>query len=131
MNLLFTGSPVDLQGQDKIRTLLAGIDDARLERKFKWIEVCVHPALENDKSVEHVHTVWNVSYFAEVESPDGLPRLPQGAPCPRGSSLVEVSFISRRSGGMGSYHQFDGFFLSLVLSAEFMGILDARIEKAY
>ena len=131
MDLLFTGSIVDAQIQDKIRALLAGIDDARLQRTFKRIEVRVHPALGSDTTIERVHNVWNESHVADVASPEGGPRLPHGALCPRGSSLIEVSLISRLSGGMGSYHQFDGFFLSLVLSGEFVSILDARIEKAY
>lgn len=95
------------------------------------MEVLVHAPVPVETAVESLHGVWNPDHVPRMEAPEGLPRLPSGTPCPRGCWRVEVNYVSRRSGGMGSYHQFDGYFVSLVLSPDLGHVLDARMEKAY
>lgn len=127
----FTGQKTDSAAEGKITGLINNIPDKRLNKKWKRVEVMIHPVLETPTAIEQAHKVWNTDYVDRVESPEGLPRLPNGTLCPPGSRLIEVSCISRLSGGMGSYYQFDGQFLSLVLAPDLDSILDARIEKAY
>ena len=126
----FTGERTNPETEGKITQLVRGITDKRLNKKWKRVEEMLHPMLEVPTVVERTHKVWNTDFFARIESPEGLPRLPNGTLCPIGSRLIEVSYISRLSGGMGSYHQFDGYFVSLVLAPELASTLDARIEKA-
>lgn len=127
----FTGQKTNPETEGKITHLVRGITDKRLDKKWKRVEVMIHPILETPTAVEHTHTVWNADHVSSVKSPEGLPCLPNGTLCPPGSRLIEVSYISRLSGGMGSYHQFDGYFVSLVLAPDLASILDARMEKAY
>ncbi len=131
MQLRFTGHDTDPETADSIARLILRIPDERLDKEWKRVEAVIHPPAETDTALEQMHKVWNSDHVAAVKSPEGSPRLPRGAQCPAGSLLVEVSYISRPSGGMGSYHQFDGYFVSLVLAPKATAILDARIEKAY
>lgn len=129
--LQFTGKTIDVETVAKITGLINSIMDKRLNKKWKRIGVMVHEPVENQIPVEQVHKIWNTDYVASIKSPDGLPCLPAGTLCPPGSRLIEVSYISRLSGGMGSYHQFYGYFVSAVLSPGDNMIVDARIEEAY
>ena len=131
MKFTFTGQQIDSQTEVLIRALLEGMHDGRLDKNWKQVEICIHPPIEHETAVEQVHKTWSESYFSQVPSPAGAPQMTKGTLCPRGSVLLEVCYINRHSGGMDSYYQFDGYFLSLVVLYDFIQILDARIEKAY
>ena len=81
-------------------------------------------------TLEQAHSTWLESYVGQVLTPDGLPRQPFGALAPTALVRVEIDFIQRPSGGMGSHFGFDGYFLSLLVFVDRQGIWDARGELA-
>ena len=124
-------SDPDVETRARVLALLETIQWKPVQKKFRTIEVVLHHPLLAPAPVARVHKIWNEDFLAEVKSPPGLPRLGEEVMCPAGTRLVEVSYISRMSGGMGSYHQFDGYFLSIILSQDARSFLDVRGEVAY
>lgn len=132
MPILFTRDcDWDEEVRSRVVTLLETLRWEPLSKKFKKIEVMIYPPSTKTLRVSQLHAVWNPEVLPELQSPPNTPRLSEVAECPPGSRLVEVSYISRISGGMGSYHQFDGYFLSIILSQDARSFLDVRGEVAY
>lgn len=131
MELRFSGLEIDAGSAAILRQRIEHLPDPRLKRKWKRVEARIYAPIRADTPVERVHVIWNPDYVAQVAALGDLPRLPSGTVCAAGSRLVEVAFVSRDSGGMGSIHQFDGWFVSLVMTGDFSNIIDAGIEKAY
>jgi hypothetical protein len=131
MVLTFSGLKIDAGSEVVLRDLIDHLPDQRLKRKWKRVEVRIHAPITAPTPVECVHVIWNPDYVAQVAALGDLPRIASGTVCAAGSRLVEVSFVSRDSGGMGSHHQYDGWFVSLVLTSDCANVIDAGIEKAY
>jgi hypothetical protein len=128
---VFTGWTLRPAQQTRICELLVDIADKRLSMDlFTRLEVCVYPATIEPSPQERLHKVWRTRRVADLPSPLGLPRLAEGTLCPAGAVLAEVSYIRRPSGGMGSFYQFDGYFVSIIFAPGFSAILDARLELA-
>lgn len=132
MNPVLQFTPQSFEDSDirhRVQALVDGISFDEVNKRFKRIEILLRAPASEPKPVKALH-VWNAGAVDAVNTPAGLPRLPVDAICPVGHLVVEVSFISRLSGGMGSYYQFDGYYLSLILSPDGTRILDARGERA-
>jgi hypothetical protein len=77
-------------------------------------------------TVAEAHTTWLPESVGKAETPCRFPRQPAAARCPDGLVLVEIDCVERRTGGMGSYFSFHGYFVSLLLLVERGTIWDAR-----
>lgn len=77
------------------------------------------------------HRIWQPQRIAHLTTPDGFPRQPEDAPCPRGIVRVCVECVERRTGGMGSHFGFDGYILSLLVDIDHGTIWDARREPVH
>ncbi|MEK7411822.1 MAG: hypothetical protein AAB263_00725 [Planctomycetota bacterium] len=101
-----------------------------IDRKYKKIELRLHEPVKEGTTVQNIHAVWNPDFLDGVKTPEFMPRMKTTDLCQIGSFLLEISYISRITGGMGSYFQFDGYFLSVIVAADGRRMLDCRGEKA-
>lgn len=95
----------------------------RCNRVVAWVEDPI-PA---GASLPAAHSNWN---GPDLPGVDGFPARPLDALCPPGLIRVAVEYQDRRSGGMGSYYGFEGFFLSALVSLDAGNLWDVRGERA-
>jgi len=114
--------------RDRIREIIN--NERVLERLPPTFEVAVRieAPIAEGATLSEAHSTWNDA--GSVETPSGLPRQPPNAQCPHGLVRVAVECVKRRSGGMGSYYGFEGYFVSLLVLIEAGKIWDARGDDA-
>lgn len=80
-------------------------------------------------NLAEAHVQWPMAAVAQLETPAGLPRRPQGVRCPAGLCRVTVDCITADRGDYRNmYYAFDGFYLSLLVLEANDVIWDARGE---
>lgn len=123
-------SKIKVNEKIEVEKFVSGLRSEEIPTDVSEIEILVYDPIENETQVKNVHRVWKAGFLDEIKTPSNIPRESLDAFCKRGSRLIEVSYIVRRTGGMSSYYCFDGYFISLIVSPPEYTIVDARGEKA-
>ncbi len=125
-----TDSYRDIKYRIMATNLVKRISFQEIENKFMKVKLCLHEPISQDTPIQSVQKVWNPECLDEVLTPGSLPRMNLNELCPSGSFLLEVSYIEQFSAGKGNSHPFSGYFLSAIVSADGLNILDCRFEQA-
>ena len=94
------------------------------------VEVVVFDPIPEGEPILLAHNFWLEGRFERTETPPGLPRKPIESPCPAGLIKIEVGCVKKRTPGMGSWHGFEGYFLSALIHINDGTVWDARGEVA-
>jgi hypothetical protein len=120
-----------LSSAEEQRAVMAAVEPivTFLPRSKEVVVVICDPVRPGSSLVE-AHRGWTELHFPEIKTPAHLPRQQPETPCPSGLIKVLVNCIDERTPGMGSYYQFRGYALSLLISLKDGTIWDARGERA-
>jgi hypothetical protein len=118
--------PVAHELVPRVREILEAHNIVSLLPPSREIVALICAPVPAGATVAEAHTTWLPEGVGKAETPRGLPRQPADARCPDGLVLVEIDCVEQRTGGMGSYFPFLGYFVSLLLLVEEGTIWDAR-----
>ena len=120
-----------LSTAEEQRTVMAAVGPVipRLPQT-KEVVIEIGDPVREGCSLAEAHRRRTEAAFPELETPSFLPRRPPGSVCPSGLIKVDVDCIEERTPGMGSWYQFRGYSLSLLISLEDGTIWDARGDQA-
>jgi hypothetical protein len=114
--------------RDRIREIINNEHVLELLPPTFEVAVRIEAPIAVGVTLSEAHSTWIDA--GSVETPYGLPRQPPNAQCPHGLVRVAVECVKRRSGGMGSFYGFEGYFVSLLVLIEDGKIWDARGDVA-
>jgi len=114
--------------QQRVREILERQKVLECLPPAREVAVRIEAPIRPDASLREAHGHWPDP--DTVRTPAGLPRQPGDALCPPHIARVSIECVKRRGGGMGSYHGFQGYYASVLLSLADGSVWDARGEPA-
>jgi hypothetical protein len=130
---LWRGAEVKEMADGELRRvgeILEGAGFAGLLPKHKELRVIVQGRVAAGSTVLRAHGLVNEALAANFETLPGFPRAADEALCGEGVVRVAVDCIERYIPGMGPYYDFEGHFLSVLVSLTERRVVDERGEVA-
>ena len=122
--------PASLNWQEQISQILEAEDFAQNLPECKETWIVYKGKVPAGTSVSRAHGIWKDSYFPNAQTPTRFEQQPMESTCPDSTIHIEVECIQLVTRNMGSYHGFQGTFLSLLIVLVDKKIWDAREEQA-
>jgi len=114
----------------KVEAFVEALGINELQKNTNELEIKVYEPIVENRHIKDIHKTWKKEYLEKIETPLDLPRKSIEYLCKKGSRLIELSYIIKRTGGMASYYCFVGYFLSVIVTPQEFEIIDARGEEA-
>lgn len=114
----------------RVTEILEAEQLARYLPEAETVRGRIEALIPADATLAEAHAVWRPEYLAELPGLEPFGAEPGEMPLPSGLVRVTVECVTGRGGGMGSFHGFTGWFVSLLVSIPRGSIWDSRVEAA-
>ncbi|MBA4388178.1 MAG: hypothetical protein C0404_09370 [Verrucomicrobia bacterium] len=122
----YSGSGGSAEERALAKSLISRYPFRRLLRSPSCIGITIVDDSLAGKAVGEVHRNWGGKFISEADTPRGFPSVPISHRLSGNCKLVEYELVTDYAGGMGAYHGFFGYLLSVVVDFDKGEPLDCR-----